>query len=274
MTRWFRLEYLSGCRIEGADAFEFCQSQFTADVDSLTEQRWQQLAWCSRKGRVRFLSIAKRNQDHVELVFPAVQAGLLKELALFTIGRKVDIGPVQAMAGAWTGGQDTYVGEDRFGRVLRLLSESEDDPGAPDRESLERWLLQDKLAPLPWLDDRTQDRFLPQALGLENNGGLSYTKGCYPGQEIVARVHYLGRAPERLTALRVESSEPLTSRGLTRADATTSDGQRVTLLSVARQDDHLIGLAVVPDKAGSSDTIEFELDGSRLQAKMTPVGSL
>ncbi len=274
MTQWFRLDYLSGCRIEGPDALEFCQSQFTADIEAVTRDQWQQMAWCSRKGRVRLLSLAKRNQDHVELVFPAGQAGLLKELALFTIGRKVGIGPVQAVAGAWASGQDTPVGGDRSGRALRLLSVSQDDPAAPDRESLDRWLLQDVLVPLPWLDDRTQDRFLPQALGLENNGGLSYTKGCYPGQEIVARVHYLGRAPECLTGFRIEALERVTSRDLTLADASTSNGQRVTLLSVARQDDNWIGLAVVPDKAGNGDSIEFKLNGSHLQAKMTPVGSL
>lgn len=274
MTRWFRLECLSGCLIEGPDAGAFCQSQFTADINTLTTERWQQLAWCSRKGRVRLLSLARRNQDDVELVFPASQAGLLKELALFTIGRKVSIGPAQAVAGAWARGQGTPIAGDRFERGLRLQSENDDDPAAPDRETLDRWLLQDVLLPLPWLEDRTQDRFLPQALGLESNGGLSYTKGCYPGQEIVARVHYLGRVPERLTGLRIETSEQVTGRDLTRADASTSDGQRMTILSVARQDDGWIGLAVVPDRIEGSDSVELKLDEIRLQAKMTPAESL
>lgn len=54
------------------------------------------------------------------------------------------------------------------------------------------WDCQDIQAGLPWIEARTQDLFIPQTLNLELIGGVSFTKGCYPGQEIVARSHYRG----------------------------------------------------------------------------------
>jgi folate-binding protein YgfZ len=53
-------------------------------------------------------------------------------------------------------------------------------------------------AGLPWIEARTQDLFIPQTLNLELIGGVSFTKGCYPGQEIVARSHYRGTVKKRM----------------------------------------------------------------------------
>ena len=51
---------------------------------------------------------------------------------------------------------------------------------------------------IPWLSDETTEEFIPQMLNLEQLGGISFTKGCYTGQEIVARTHYLGKAKRSL----------------------------------------------------------------------------
>jgi folate-binding protein YgfZ len=60
------------------------------------------------------------------------------------------------------------------------------------------WDCQDIQAGLPWIEARTQDLFIPQTLNLELIGGVSFTKGCYPGQEIVARSHYRGTVKKRM----------------------------------------------------------------------------
>jgi tRNA-modifying protein YgfZ len=59
------------------------------------------------------------------------------------------------------------------------------------------WELMDIRAGIPTILPATQDAFVPQMVNLDLIGGLSYTKGCYPGQEIVARTHYLGRLKSR-----------------------------------------------------------------------------
>lgn len=274
MTGWFNIHVLSGCRIQGADAAAFCQSQFTADIDSLAPDRWQPAAWCNRKGRVRILILAKRNQDGVELIFPTVQAGLLKELGLFTIGRKVVIGSIEGVSGAYGKDLATPIAGDCFERALRLDSRQSTSPGPASPQFLERWALQDILLPMPWLDERTQDRFLPQALGLEDNGGLSYSKGCYPGQEIVARVHYLGRSPERLAALKLKTPDKLEVGDLLEAEASTPDGGRATIVALAPDKACLLGLAVVPDREGAGDTMTLTLGDTFLRAEVTPPDSL
>jgi len=60
------------------------------------------------------------------------------------------------------------------------------------------WDCMDIQAGLPWIEVRTQDLFIPQTLNLELIGGVSFTKGCYPGQEIVARSHYRGTVKKRM----------------------------------------------------------------------------
>jgi len=60
------------------------------------------------------------------------------------------------------------------------------------------WESMDIRAGLPWIEAHTQDLFIPQTLNLELIGGVSFTKGCYPGQEIVARSHYRGTVKKRM----------------------------------------------------------------------------
>lgn len=62
----------------------------------------------------------------------------------------------------------------------------------------EGWACQDIQLGLPWIEALTQDLFIPQTLNLELIGGVSFTKGCYPGQEIVARSHYRGTVKKRM----------------------------------------------------------------------------
>ena len=68
----------------------------------------------------------------------------------------------------------------------------------------------------PHIDAQTQEKFLPQSLGLSELGGLHFNKGCYVGQEIVARVHYRGKAPQRLNFALNPSDETLQDEAVLR----------------------------------------------------------
>ena len=65
-------------------------------------------------------------------------------------------------------------------------------------ESGEAWVVQDLQAGLPWINDTTVDLFIPQTINLDLTEGVSFTKGCYPGQEVVARAHYRGTVKRRM----------------------------------------------------------------------------
>lgn len=68
-----------------------------------------------------------------------------------------------------------------------------------------KWFTTDIQLGLPWVEAKTQDLFIPQTLNLDLIEGVSFTKGCYPGQEIVARSHYRGTLKRRMTLARVET---------------------------------------------------------------------
>jgi folate-binding protein YgfZ len=65
-------------------------------------------------------------------------------------------------------------------------------------ESSDAWAVQDLQAGIPWINDRTVDLFIPQTINLDLTEGVSFTKGCYPGQEVVARAHYRGTVKRRM----------------------------------------------------------------------------
>jgi folate-binding protein YgfZ len=65
-------------------------------------------------------------------------------------------------------------------------------------ENSDQWQYLDILSGIPWLTTETSEEFIPQMLNLDELGGISYNKGCYTGQEIVARTHYLGKTKRAL----------------------------------------------------------------------------
>jgi len=272
MSNWHRLNHLTACTIHGPDAEAFCQSQFTADIAAIPEARWQVTAWCNRKGRVRAVILAARFPDRVEIVLPASQIGICRELAPYTIGRQVELEPGKSVSGSLDpDSAATRIG----GRPALGLRVDQDQPApAPGDEWIHRWRLSELRLGLPWLNDRSQDRFLPQALGLEGNGGLSYSKGCYPGQEVVARVHYLGKAPEKMVGLLVEAgSNPLPEdlAGLSSRDAR---GKTVSLLCGVESGDRWIALAVGSSALQPGEEVRIPVAGNAVSGQVTPVDSL
>jgi len=96
------------------------------------------------------------------------------------------------------------VGEKRFLRLEAAASASAECKG--DEES---WALQEIRAGRPLITAATQDQFVPQMVNLETLGGVDFQKGCYPGQEIVARAQYRGQVKRRMVRLPAPQGERL-----------------------------------------------------------------
>ena len=79
---------------------------------------------------------------------------------------------------------------------------------------LAQWRIQDIKAGLPWIEARTQDMFIPQTVNLDLVAGVSFTKGCYPGQEVVARAHYRGTIKRRMHVGTVSHSSLTVEAGM------------------------------------------------------------
>ncbi len=241
MLNSFDISHLSALRISGPDALRFCQGQLTFDVNQLTDTNWQPGAWCDTRGRCLIVILARLNEGCVEWVLPRSQIDLVARLKMFSIGHRIEIGPTVHVRGCFGSMPQSGTYPGRVSRSLKL----DDAPPPSNPAALHRWRLADLATPLPWLQPTTSGQHLPQFLGLEDNKGLSYTKGCYPGQEVIARVHYLGKVKRQLlgfsyTAATEQPLEPGTRLG----DAEQNEAGEVVDCVL---DEHVgFGLAVCP----------------------------
>ena len=87
------------------------------------------------------------------------------------------------------------------------------------RGESQSWQAADLAAGLPWIGSSTQDLFIPQTVNLELAGGVSFTKGCYPGQEVVARSHYRGTVKRRMAYGRLDDANAVIQPGVDVYDA-------------------------------------------------------
>ncbi len=202
----FRLSHAELLRISGADALAFANSQFSSDVNDLPINQWQWSAWLDPQGRVRsfFLLLRSAEDQLVAWLGPGAAADMRDQLTPYVMRSKVQL---EVLAG-WTAyampptaSDDREVTAENDGlsfalpgqqprRVLLAPIAHTDIP--PDSAQSQCWIAADIAAGLPWLAPALSGRFNAAALGLARLGATSLRKGCYPGQEIVARLHYRG----------------------------------------------------------------------------------
>ena len=258
MSAWIPLPHLTGLRLEGEDALAFAHAQFTIPFEADQAPGWRVGAWCNPKGKVISVMLARSFQTEVDLVIPTSQRAFVStRLPLYAIGRKVNVSAPLAVAGSLQAPDAPFRRlEPDSKRGLDFL----EDGLVDGPELAARWRFLDMRAGLAWLSPARSEQFLPQALGLEERGGLSYRKGCYPGQEVIARVHYLGKAKERLAAFQLSSRAPCDDQELV-----DGAGRRLgrTLDSLIRDED-TIGLAVVESQSPSGTEISCAGEAGRL----------
>lgn len=226
----FDLSHFAIIEISGDDATEFLQNQLITNMPDLKQSGWLLSAWCSPKGRILANFILFEYNAQYFLILPTMlKQIILQRLNIFVLRSKVNIRDVSehyALIGIY-GEQcsDILRANPEFIRHANLqfldgsllIRMTDNTPrwilAAPieklthimnqaflDMEQGNRstWSLLDIEAGLPWVTEATSEKFLPQMLNLDDTGGLSYNKGCYPGQEIIARVHFRGEVKKRL----------------------------------------------------------------------------
>ena len=202
----------------GEDARAFLHAQLTNDVENLAPDTARYAGWCSAKGRLlaTFLVVPcpggfllQLSRDLVPLV--------AKRLSMFVLRSKVkitDAGAQWAQFGEWkpADGSPLSVSERdnvitvRIGpdRALLLVPTEKSGNYTADTPEVD-WALAEIRAGRPLIAQPTQDQFVPQMVNLELAGGVDFKKGCYPGQEIVARAQYRGAVKRRMVRLRGEA---------------------------------------------------------------------
>lgn len=223
--------------VRGKDAEAFLQGQFTNDVVHLDAAHSQLNGYCSPKGRLLANFRIWRDADGFLLRLPRVMLGTIaKRLQMFIMRsavtledaseRWVGVGVSGPDAGTELGGlipslPDSLDGVVRAGgyTVLRI-------PGVQPRYEIHgprdamrklwdtlnvraapvgvaAWGLLDILAGVPVILPQTADAFVPQMVNYQLIGGVSFKKGCYPGQEVVARMQYLGKLKRQMYLARI-----------------------------------------------------------------------
>ncbi|QAA93421.1 CAF17-like 4Fe-4S cluster assembly/insertion protein YgfZ [Pollutimonas thiosulfatoxidans] len=221
--------------ITGADAAAFLHGQLTHDVTGLASGQARLSGYCTAKGRLLATLVFWHDNSGGEpriraLVPDDVADALIKRLSMFVLRAKVSLQRSAAAVGGAMVGAGNAAPEGTLADEAAALPASPapwatantpsatwiaapTSPGAaarwwvvveePDLLSpfascnADDWRVQDISAGLPWIRNATQDLFIPQTLNLDLIDGLSFTKGCYPGQEVVARSHYRGVVKRR-----------------------------------------------------------------------------
>ena len=164
------METISTITVSGPDAFDFLQAQLTNDIALLESEAEILAAWCNPKGRVIWFGTARSTGDGYALSAPADRAqDIVARLTMFRFRAKVEFDVVDE------------------GITI--------DPASLIRNGY------------PYIGLEQEEQFTPHMLNLDLIGAVSMDKGCFPGQEIVARTHYRGATKRRTH--RFESAAPV-----------------------------------------------------------------
>jgi hypothetical protein len=218
----------------GDDAAHFLHNQLTNDVEHLEETEARLAGYCSPKGRLLATFLIWKSGDTILLQLPRhIQATVQKRLQMFILRSKAklaDATDAQALLGV--GGEAAAATLQKWFPLLPATPYAKTDSeagsliripdafGAPRYQWIaplavaeqawpeliqtlvptgtQTWRLADIQAGIPQITQPTQEQFVPQMINYELIGGVNFRKGCYPGQEIVARSQYLGKLKRRM----------------------------------------------------------------------------
>ena len=229
----------------GEEAAHFLHNQLTNDVENLGADQARLAGYCTAKGRLLATMFYWRNDNQILLELPKqIQGAIQKRLQMFVLRAKVkprdasDEFAILGLAGpaACTALQTwfpqlpaaPYDKRDNAAGTLIRLADVGTTPRfqwiAPAATAMQAWptltqhlratgpqvwRLSEIRAGVPSVTQATQEQFVPQMINFELIGGVNFKKGCYPGQEIVARSQYLGKLKRRMLLAIVASSDVL-----------------------------------------------------------------
>ncbi len=212
------LIHLRAFKVTGNDAKSFLQGQLSNDITQL-DNNWQYNAYCTPKGRALATFITwSDDTDLYLLIDQSVTDAVIKRLRMYVMRSDVIFEELDAqMLGAFDieatltaapnftsndNGAPYYanVGEQQhvldFGERY-LIVDFASTSKLENTTEHERWIEADVLAALPRVTAKSSEMFIPQMLNMDLVNGINFKKGCYTGQEIIARMRYLGKLKQR-----------------------------------------------------------------------------
>jgi tRNA-modifying protein YgfZ len=192
---------------EGPDAASFLQSQLTQDVNALAIGGWQWQGYCSAKGRLQATFALARGGATTfwAVLHESVAAPVVKRFTMFRMRAKLSIEASASLAAYLHLGPTENNSAPQatldlgHGRTIYIAASS--STAVADDAFMQQWNRAGIEAMQPEVTLSTTEMFVPQMLNWDHvqpGGGVSFSKGCYPGQEVVARAHYRGAVKRML----------------------------------------------------------------------------
>jgi folate-binding protein YgfZ len=239
--RWCKIIASGVLRFDGPDAQSFLQSQLTNNVLAIDDQHSQYTGYCTAKGRLLASMLLWRREGAYYMMLPReLCEPLRKRLSMYILRAKVKAADVSdeyalfgvdgadaaAMVTTLAGAAPHAVHEAAYGNYITalklpvnryLIAASALQAGkieavltaAASGAAETLWSTLDIEAGIPTVVAATQEQFVPQTVNFDLIRAVSFDKGCYPGQEIVARTHYLGKVKQRMVRARVAANAAL-----------------------------------------------------------------
>lgn len=215
---------------KGEDAAKFLQGQLTQDMTSMDTSQAHLAAFCNAKGRIQasFVVFKRSNDDFLLVCSRDLLAQTLKRLSLFVLRAKVKLAEATAdfILLGLSGDAINYIAKDVHGAGTVATIDDESivflSPGAGQARALwcapagTAWPAGVQLQPAVWAWLEVQsgiamvtlpifEAFVPQMLNYESVGGVNFKKGCYPGQEVIARSQFRGTLKRRAYAVHCDA---------------------------------------------------------------------
>lgn len=296
------LDHLGCIRATGADAQAFLQGQLSNDINDLQNMHAQISAYCNPKGRMlaQFLVIPDK-EDYLLLLPRSILEPTLKRMRMFVLrsqvtlsdvseeivclglaGKAVEVHVQQALSLPTEDYQlvqtDTslvcklpapcprFLTVTNLAQASSLWQQASAQLLATDQH-IWHWL--DIQAGLPSIWPQTVEEFVPQMVNLDLINGVNFKKGCYPGQEIVARMHYLGKPKRRMYRLALpRDGSPESGTDLYVAGGDGQSAGKIVLAEPGPRDCQC--LAVIRNDKAKDELRLGSLDGPRLTIATLP----
>ena len=188
------LPYLSVLSFSGPDAGAFLHAQLSADILALEDGDSGFATYCTARGQVLGLLLLGRADDrYLAIGSSELLPAMAQRMRMFVFRAQVQIEFQQEIAVHGLLPSDSAHAAGVFAPAdlsLRYVTGAVDSGAEKDTD---QWKFTELSQGVTWLDTRTAEKYIPQMLGFDTIGAISFNKGCYPGQEIVARTHYLGK---------------------------------------------------------------------------------
>ncbi len=260
-TRWVAVPSLAVIEINGEKASQFLQGQFTCDIRLLESQQAIFTACCDHKGRMLVNGWLARWQEKYLFFLTKEMVNIaISHLQKFAVFSKVSLQKTTA----WQ--MLNFIGPLTESLATGLIYSSVPFHtvmgSKTDIQKLKNFLIEQNFSEvnpeLIWIMNQlvlikpaTSLQFIPQMIGLEKLGGVSVTKGCYVGQEVIARTHHLGQLKRHLHLLQLQETSAMTQVGDSVFNSQKEIVGQVAELTPSPEGGHLL-LAVIQDRAAQS----------------------